>query len=233
MTLYSKYTGALTLQNFSQYLMDDPGWDLGPEMRVRVCGKLDVLDRILPKLKEAGHRVLIYSQMVQLLEILAEYIEEQGYKYHKLIGATASDLRASMIEDFNRPDSEVFLFILSTRAGGQGVNLQSADTVIIFDSDWNPMMDEQAKARINRIGQTKQTLVIRLMTPGTVEEKMLSRANARLRMGDLVIEAGAFKVGASSKDAQALLREKLDQDGILADIAQIDQVLLTCVLMCS
>jgi ATP-dependent helicase STH1/SNF2 len=95
------------------------------------------------------------------------------------------------------------------------------------------MMDEQAKARINRIGQTKQTLVIRLMTPGTVEEKMLSRANARLRMGDLVIEAGAFKVGASSKDAQALLREKLDQDGILADIAQIDQVLLTCVLMCS
>ena len=207
--------------------MDDPGWDLGPEMRVRVCGKLDVLDRILPKLKEAGHRVLIYSQMVQLLEILAEYIEEQGYKYHKLIGATASDQRASMIEDFNRPESDVFLFILSTRAGGQGVNLQSADTVIIFDSDWNPMMDEQAKARINRIGQTKQTLVIRLMTPGTVEEKMLSRANARLRMGDLVIEAGAFKVGASSKDAQALLREKLDQDGILADIAQIDQEVAT------
>lgn len=128
------------------YLMDDnEGWDLGPAMRVRSCGKLDVLDRILPKLKMAGHRVLIYSQMVQLLEILAEYIEEQGYKYNKLVGATSSEVRAKMIEDFNRPDSDMFLFILSTRAGGQGVNLQTADTVIIFDSDWNPMMDEQVK----------------------------------------------------------------------------------------
>lgn len=72
------------------YLMEDPEWDLGPAMRVRACGKLDVLDRILPKLKAAGHRVLIYSQMVTLLEILAEYIEEQGYKYNKLIGATSS-----------------------------------------------------------------------------------------------------------------------------------------------
>ena len=208
------------------YMLDDPNkdakWNLGPELRVRACGKLDVLDRILPKLKAAGHRVLIYSQMVTLLEILAEYIEERGFNYFKLIGATSHEIRSEMIEAFNKPDSDIFLFILSTRAGGQGVNLQTADTVIIFDSDWNPMMDEQAKARINRIGQTRQTLVIRLMTPGTVEEKMLSRANARLRMGDLVIEAGAFKVGASSKDAQSLLREKLDQDGILADIAQID-----------
>ena len=130
------------------YLMNDKendGWDLGPAMRVRACGKLDVLDRILPKLKMAGHRVLIYSQMVQLLEILAEYIDEQGYKYFKLVGATSSDVRAQMIEEFNRPDSDTFLFILSTRAGGQGVNLQTADTVIIFDSDWNPMMDEQAR----------------------------------------------------------------------------------------
>ena len=136
------------------YLMDDntveSQWDLGPAMRVRSCGKLDVLDRILPKLKMAGHRVLIYSQMVQLLEILAEYIEEQGYKYNKLVGATSSEVRAKMIEDFNRPDSDTFLFILSTRAGGQGVNLQTADTVIIFDSDWNPMMDEQVAPPLPR-----------------------------------------------------------------------------------
>jgi SNF2 family DNA or RNA helicase len=134
------------------YLMDDneSQWDLGAGMRVRSCGKLDVLDRILPKLKMAGHRVLIYSQMVQLLEILAEYIEEQGYKYNKLVGATSSDVRAKMIEDFNRPDSDTFLFILSTRAGGQGVNLQTADTVIIFDSDWNPMMDEQVAPPLPR-----------------------------------------------------------------------------------
>ena len=120
-------------------------WDLGADMRVRVCGKLDVLDRILPKLKAAGHRVLIYSQMVQLLQILAEYIEDQDYVYRQLIGSTSPDVRAEMIAEFNAPDSDIFLFILSTRAGGQGVNLQTADTVVIFDSDWNPMMDEQVR----------------------------------------------------------------------------------------
>ncbi|EKX55328.1 hypothetical protein GUITHDRAFT_62679 [Guillardia theta CCMP2712] len=137
------------------YLLDEQ-WDLGEENIVRVCGKFDVLDRILPKLKAAGHRVLIYSQMVRLLEILETYVKEKDYVYNKLIGATASDDRATLIEEFNKEDSEIFIFLLSTRAGGQGVNLQTADTVIIFDSDWNPMMDEQAKARINRIGQKKQ-----------------------------------------------------------------------------
>lgn len=203
------------------YLLDDQ-FDLGPENIVRSCGKFDVLDRILPKLKEAGHRVLVYSQMVKLLDILQIYVEEKGYRYSKLIGATSSDERADLIEEFNRPNSDVFIFILSTRAGGQGVNLQTADTVIIFDSDWNPMMDEQAKARINRIGQTKQTLVIRLMTPNTVEERMLNRASARLRMGDLVIESGMFKVGASSRDAQEMLKEKMDKDDLLEDISKID-----------
>lgn len=206
------------------YLLDDEKYqvDLGPENIVRTCGKFDVLDRILPKLKAAGHRVLVYSQMVKLLEILQQYVEEKGYRYSKLIGATSSDERAELIEEFNRPDSDVFIFLLSTRAGGQGVNLQTADTVIIFDSDWNPMMDEQAKARINRIGQTKQTLVIRLMTPGTVEERMLNRASARLRMGDLVIESGMFKVGASSRDSQEKLKERLVQDELLADISKIE-----------
>eukprot|EP00960_Hanusia_phi_P039164 753784-Hanusia_phi.AAC.7 len=139
------------------YLLDEQ-WDLGQENLVRVCGKFDVLDRILPKLKAAGHRVLIYSQMVRLLEILETYVKEKDYVYNKLVGATASDERAFLIEEFNKQDSEIFIFLLSTRAGvlmgpfvswldvmagGQGVNLQTADTVIIFDSDWNPMMDEQ------------------------------------------------------------------------------------------
>lgn len=198
-----------------------PECDLGSDQIVRSCGKLDVLDRILPKLKACGHRVLIYSQMVKLLEILEEYVLQQGYVYRKLIGATASDERAKLIADFNLPDSDIFLFLLSTRAGGQGVNLQTADTVIIFDSDWNPMMDEQAKARINRIGQKKQTLVIRLVTPNSVEERMLARANARLRMGDLAIESGVFKVGASSREAQEMVKKKLDEDDLLGDVTKV------------
>lgn len=89
-------------------------------------------------------RVLIYSQMVQLLDILEEYVMAKGFIYRKLVGSTSSEERAKMIDEFNVPNSDIFVFLLSTRAGGQGVNLQTADTVIIFDSDWNPMMDEQA-----------------------------------------------------------------------------------------
>jgi len=107
-------------------------------------------------------------------------------------GASTHGILTIQGNRWNAPDSQYFIFMLSTRAGGQGINLQTADTVIIYDSDWNPMMDEQAKARVHRLGQTKQTLVLRLVTPNTVEEKVNKRAKARLEAEDLAIEAGKF-----------------------------------------
>ena len=107
---------------------------------VRSSGKFDLLDRMLPKLKATGHRVLLFSQMTRLLDVLEPYLQMRGWSYLRLDGSTKSDERAQMLADFNAPDSPHFLFILSTRAGGLGLNLQTADTVVIFDSDWNPQV---------------------------------------------------------------------------------------------
>lgn len=113
------------------------------EQLIRSSGKLALLFNILPKLKAAGHRVLLFSQMVQVLNIIEVFLEAEGYQYLRLDGVTKTENRAGLLEEFNRPDSDKFIFLLSTRSGGQGINLQTADTVIIFDSDWNPQMDAQ------------------------------------------------------------------------------------------
>ena len=132
-----------------------------------------LLDKMLPELRSSGHRVLIFSQMTRVLDLLQDYLEGSGMPSVRLDGTTSATERQVLIERFNKPDSPLFCFLLSTRAGGQGINLATADTVIIFDSDFNPHMDLQALARAYRIGQRRDVMVYRLVTRGTIEERVM------------------------------------------------------------
>lgn len=134
--------------------------DFSKDFLVRSCGKLWILDRILIKLQKTGHRVLLFSTMTKLLDILEEYLQWRRLIYRRIDGTTSLEDRESAIVDFNSPDSDCFIFLLSIRAAGRGLNLQSADTVIIYDPDPNPKNEEQAVARAHRIGQTREVKVI-------------------------------------------------------------------------
>lgn len=137
------------------------------EELIEASGKLGVLDRILTRLKDQGHRVVLFSQFTSMLDILSDYLSLKGYQFARLDGSTNRVQRSIDIAAFNRPNSPMFAFLLSTRAGGLGVNLQTADTCILYDSDWNPQVDTQAMARVHRIGQKKPVHVYRLVTVGT------------------------------------------------------------------
>lgn len=188
------------------------------DMLVRTSGKLILLDKLLPRLKQDGHRVLIFSQMVTTLDILGEYLRIKGYFYQRLDGNTTARKRKQSIDHFNAEDSQDFVFILSTRAGGLGINLATADTVIIFDSDWNPQNDLQAESRAHRIGQKKVVNIYRLITADTVEEKIIETAKKKMVLEHLVIqkmdmngyvESGFSKSNKPSytkEDIQAILR---------------------------
>jgi SNF2 family DNA or RNA helicase len=132
----------------------------------RASGKFELLQHVLPKLRAAGHRVLIFCQMTRLMEILGEFLAWEGHRFLRLDGSTDTATRGEMIEIFNSPASPYDVFLLSTRAGGLGLNLPAADTVIIFDSDWNPQADRQAQDRAHRIGQTREVRVLRLVCEG-------------------------------------------------------------------
>ncbi|KAG7259566.1 hypothetical protein CRUP_005669 [Coryphaenoides rupestris] len=155
---------------------------------VRGSGKLVLLDKLLTRLKERGNRVLIFSQMVRMLDILAEYLAMKRYTFQRLDGSIKGEIRKQALDHFNAEGSEDFCFLLSTRAGGLGINLASADTVVIFDSDWNPQNDLQAQARAHRIGQKKQVNIYRLVTKGTVEEDIIERAKKKMVLDHLVIQ---------------------------------------------
>lgn len=175
------------------YLFD--GAEPGPpyttdEHLIQNCGKMVVLDKLLPRLFEQGSRVLIFSQMTRMLDILEDFCLWRGHNYCRLDGKTAHEDRNRMIQDYNADDSKKFIFMLSTRAGGLGINLATADIVIIYDSDWNPQMDLQAMDRAHRIGQKKQVRVFRFVTENTVEEKVVERAEVKLRLDKLVIQQG-------------------------------------------
>lgn len=131
---------------------------------VAASGKFQLLDKMLAKLKEQGHRVLIFSQMTKMLDILEDYLHFKKYEYERLDGSIPADVRQERIDRFNMPNSGVFCFLLSTRAGGLGINLATADTVIIFDSDWNPHNDLQALSRCHRIGQDKKVMIYRFVS---------------------------------------------------------------------
>uniref|UniRef100_A0A9J8AY40 Helicase, lymphoid specific n=1 Tax=Cyprinus carpio carpio TaxID=630221 RepID=A0A9J8AY40_CYPCA len=162
------------------------------EQLVEASGKFLILDRMLPALKKRGHKVLIFSQMTSILDILMDYCYLRGYEYSRLDGSMSYTDRDENMKKFSS-DPEVFLFLLSTRAGGLGINLTAADTVIIFDSDWNPQADLQAQDRCHRIGQTKPVMVYRLITANTIDEKILERASAKRKLEKMVIHKNKFK----------------------------------------
>ncbi|KAL9104272.1 MAG: hypothetical protein Q9163_000768 [Psora crenata] len=162
-------------------------------------GKMMLLDQLLTKLKKDNHRVLIFSQMVKMLDILGDYLHLRNYQFQRLDGTIAAGARRMAIDHFNAPDSNDFCFLLSTRAGGLGINLMTADTVILFDSDWNPQADLQAMARAHRIGQTKPVSIYRLVAKETVEEEVLERARNKLMLEFITIQRGV-----TDKDAKEL-----------------------------
>ncbi|KAM0790897.1 hypothetical protein ACM66B_004735 [Microbotryomycetes sp. NB124-2] len=187
------------------YLFD--GAEPGPpfttdEHLVEASGKMIILDKLLKSLKARGSRVLIFSQMSRVLDILEDYCLFREFQYCRLDGNTDHDLRMEAIDAYNKPNSEKFVFLLTTRAGGLGINLVTADTVVLYDSDWNPQADLQAMDRAHRIGQTKQVHVYRFVTENAVEEKVLERAAQKLRLDQLVIQQGRMQTTnkAANKD---------------------------------
>ena len=153
-------------------------------------GKIKFLDKLLPRLEKEDSKILIFSQMTSMLDVLEDYCNLRDYDFCRLDGTTDIYEREKMIHKFTKPNSKYFIFLLSTRAGGLGINLTSADTVVIYDSDWNPQMDLQAMDRAHRIGQTKQVNVIRLVTKDTLEERIIERQCLRLKLDSLIIQTG-------------------------------------------
>ncbi|KAL7565038.1 hypothetical protein ACA910_020749 [Epithemia clementina (nom. ined.)] len=155
------------------------------------AGKLQTLAELLRELKRGGHRTLIFTQMSKMLDILEAFLNLNGHTYMRLDGSTGVDRRQRLMDRFNN-DPKIFCFILSTRSGGTGVNLIGADTVVFYDSDWNPAMDAQAQDRVHRIGQTRDCHVYRLVTEHTIEENILIKAKQKKNLDILVMDRGKF-----------------------------------------
>jgi len=169
------------------------------------CGKMILLDKLLVKLKEQGSRVLIFSQMTRMLDILEDYCFWRQHSYCRLDGDTAHELRQQQIDEYNSEGSTKFIFMLTTRAGGLGINLTSADVVILYDSDWNPQADLQAMDRAHRIGQKKQVRVFRFITEKTVEERIIEKAEMKLRLDSVVIQQGRLSEAQKSLGKDEML----------------------------
>ncbi|KAI4082355.1 chromodomain helicase DNA binding protein 1 like [Homo sapiens] len=167
-------------------------------------GKLHLLDKLLAFLYSGGHRVLLFSQMTQMLDILQDYMDYRGYSYERVDGSVRGEERHLAIKNFGQ--QPIFVFLLSTRAGGVGMNLTAADTVIFVDSDFNPQNDLQAAARAHRIGQNKSVKVIRLIGRDTVEEIVYRKAASKLQLTNMIIEGGHFTLGAQKPAADADLQ---------------------------
>ena len=190
----------------------------------RTAGKFELLDRIMPKFQASGHRILMFFQMTQIMNIMEDFLRLRGLQYLRLDGSTKSDDRSDLLAQFNAPDSQYFCFLLSTRAGGLGLNLQTADTVIIYDSDWNPHQDLQAQDRAHRIGQKNEVRILRLISSNSVEEKILERANYKLDMDGKVIQAGKFDNKSTNEEREALLRTLLDSAEAAEQLADQEEM---------
>ncbi|KAM0925852.1 hypothetical protein ACQ4PT_003771 [Festuca glaucescens] len=156
---------------------------------VSASGKLQLLHKLLPKLKERGNRVLIFSQMTKMLDILEDFLFSLGYKYARIDGQTSLSARQERIKEYNNVESETFIFLMSTRAGGLGIDLPGADRVIIYDPDFNPFMDLQAQSRAHRIGQTRPVVVYQLITKCSVEEKILQKSKQKLAIENMLMNS--------------------------------------------
>lgn len=184
-------------------------------------GKMMLLDQLLTKLRRDNHRVLIFSQMVKMLDILGDYLQLRGYQFQRLDGTIAAGPRRMAIDHFNAENSTDFCFLLSTRAGGLGINLMTADTVIIFDSDWNPQADLQAMARAHRIGQKKPVSIYRLVSKETVEEEVLERARNKLMLEFITIQRGVTDKDKKELREKAIKAGKIDDPKSSEDISRI------------
>ncbi|XP_053275912.1 probable global transcription activator SNF2L2 [Pleuronectes platessa] len=198
-------------ESFAEHMGYPNGIISGPDL-YRASGKFELLDRILPKLHATNHRVLLFCQMTTLMTIMEDYLSFRNFQYLRLDGATKADDRALLLKKFNEEGSQYFIFLLSTRAGGLGLNLQAADTVIIFDSDWNPHQDLQAQDRAHRIGQQNEVRVLRLCTVNSVEEQILAAAKYKLNVDQKVIQAGMFDQKSSSHERRVFLQAILEHE---------------------
>jgi E1A-binding protein p400 len=179
------------------------------------CGKLQQMAVLLRRLKSEGHRVLIFTQMTRMLDILEVFLSFYAYNYVRLDGTTKIERRQQLMERFNR-DPRVFAFILSTRSGGVGINLTGADTVIFYDSDWNPSIDAQAQDRCHRIGQTREVHIYRLISEHTIEENILKKANQKRQLENVAITSGGFTTDFFKR---VDLRELLNDEDVAAAAA--------------
>ncbi|KAJ8683101.1 hypothetical protein QAD02_018893 [Eretmocerus hayati] len=175
---------------------------------IKAAGKLSLLSKMLKKLRDDGHRVLIFSQMTKMLDLLEDYLEGEGYKYERIDGNITGTQRQEAIDRFNAPGAQQFVFLLSTRAGGLGINLATADTVIIYDSDWNPHNDIQAFSRAHRIGQANKVMIYRFVTRNSVEERVTQVAKRKMMLTHLVVRPGMGGKGAnfSKQELDDILR---------------------------
>lgn len=176
------------------------------ENLIKQSGKLLVLDALLPKLKADGHKVLIFSTFKIMLDLIEDYAIMRNHKYVRLDGETKIETRLEGIKQFNN-DPSTFVYLISTRAGGLGINLTGADTVIIFNSDWNPQVDLQAQDRCHRIGQSRPVVVYRLVTAGTIDEHITNTAVGKRRLEKLIVKKGKFKKQAATGEQQFDLGE--------------------------
>lgn len=182
------------------------------------------MDRLLRRLKSEGHKVLIFTQMTRMLDVLEAFLNVHGYIYLRLDGTTKVEQRQVLMERFNS-DKRIFAFILSTRSGGVGVNLTGADTVIFYDSDWNPTMDAQAQDRCHRIGQTRDVHIYRLVSERTIEENILKKANQKRLLGDLAIEGGNFTTAYfKSSTIQDLFQVDTRSESRMQELLELDRM---------
>lgn len=181
---------------------------------INSSGKMVLLDKLLPKLKSNGHRVLIFSQMVKMLDILEDYLVKKQYPYERIDGSIRGNMRQAAIDRYCRPDSDRFVFLLCTKAGGLGINLVAADTCIIYDSDWNPQNDLQAQARCHRIGQAKSVKIYRLITRNTYEREMFDRASLKLGLDKAVLQSMntnmSGKAGTASEKSGQMSKKDIE-----------------------
>jgi len=202
-----------------------------PALLIRASGKFNLLDRMLTRLFKAKHQVLIFSQMTEVLSIIEDYLVYRNWKYCRIDGSTKIDDRQRQMDLFNaekfnnggarnNDDDRLFVFLLSTRAGGLGINLASADTCIIFDSDWNPHQDSQAMDRCHRIGQTLPVAVYRLLTAGSVDMTMMEKAVSKKKLDRMTIAGGDFRKGGARSKSETLSTEVL-KDLLADDIANL------------
>ncbi|KAL2413594.1 Chromatin remodeling factor mit1 [Exophiala dermatitidis] len=199
---------------------------------VQASGKLQLLSIMLPKLQERGHRVLMFSQFLDNLDVVEDFLDGLGLQHRRLDGSISGIEKQKRIDEFNAPDSPYFAFLLSTRAGGVGINLATADTVIILDPDFNPHQDIQALSRAHRIGQKNKVLVFQLMTRNSAEEKIMQIGKKKMALDHVLIErmdkeedAGEDLESILKHGAQALFEDESGADDIVYDSASVDRLL--------